>query len=284
MTTASDLVQDISGLITLPDIYLRINRQIDNPESSTTDIANAIKQDAAFTARLLKVANSPLYHFPSSIDTVDKAVTIIGTSQVRNLALSMSVASSFAGLPNELVSMANFWRHSLLCGLCARHLAQSARRGDPDALFTAGLLHDIGELILFNRLPEQAKAALNMVLDSSDEIPVYLAEREVMGFDHSDVGGELARNWQLPPLLTECIAHHHKLAEAKQFPREAAVIHLANILAQLAEIDSLDLADVEAIDPLAWQLTGLTEAVIEPVVRATQAEVSDIEKMFTGQA
>ena len=146
---------------------------------------------------MLRVANSALYQFPSAVESVTKAVSIIGTAQIRNLALSMSVASSFEGLPNELVSMQNFWRHSLLCALTARQLAKLIGGCDPDALFTAGLLHDIGELIIFNRLPGQAKEALLMVLDSAEEIQVHQAEQQVMGFDHSEVGGALAKEWNL---------------------------------------------------------------------------------------
>jgi putative nucleotidyltransferase with HDIG domain len=280
--SASDLVQDVGGLITLPDVYLRINQLVEDPASSTDDIARAISQDPSFTVRLLRVANSPLYGYASKIDTVARAVTMIGTSQIRSLALSMSVAKSFSGLPNELVSFENFWRHSLLCALAARHLAKEVRRCDPDALFTAGLLHDIGELVIFNRLPEQATEALMSVLDSQDELPVYQAERQVLGFHHGDVGGELARRWSLPPLLEECIAHHHDLARATVLPREAALVHLANIFALMAELDTFDPADVAPIDPQAWVLTGLEPAVMEPVVRQAQAELADVEQLFLG--
>ena len=197
--SASDLVKDIGGLVTLPDVYLRINQLVEDPNSTTEDIARVVSRDPSFTVRLLRVANSALYGRSSTIDTVSRAVTLIGTLQIRSLALSMSVANSFSGLPNELVSMENFWRHSLLCALASRHLAKEARRCDPEALFTAGLLHDIGELVIFNRLPEQAKEALLIVLDSQDEVPIYQAERQVMGFDHSEVGGELARQWQHDP-------------------------------------------------------------------------------------
>lgn len=279
-TNAADLVQDISGLVTLPDVYLRINQLIEDPNSSSADIARVVSQDASFTVRLLKLANSALYNFSSEIDTVDKAIAIIGTQQVRNLALSLSVARSFSGLPNELVTMENFWKHSLLCALSARHLAKLSRRCDPDALFTAGLLHDIGELIIFNRLPEQAKQALLNVLDSQEELPVYLAEQATMGFDHSTVGGELARSWNLPAILVECIAHHHDLANAQKHPKEAALVHLANIVALMAEVDSLAPEDVEPIDPLAWKLTGLSEAAIEPTMRAAQGELVEIEQLF----
>ncbi|MDD5175727.1 MAG: HDOD domain-containing protein [Sterolibacterium sp.] len=126
--TASDLVRDIKGLVTVPDVYIRINRLIDDPQSSLTDIAKAVSQDPSFTLRLLRVANSSLFGFSSSVTSVAKAVSIIGTAQIRSLALAMSVAKSFAGLPNELVSMENFWRHSLFCALIARRLAKETRR------------------------------------------------------------------------------------------------------------------------------------------------------------
>lgn len=282
-TTPSDLVRDISGLVTLPDVYLRINRLIEDPNSSSADIAKAVSQDASFTVKLLKLANSAVYNFSSSIDTVAKAVTLIGTSQIRSLALSLSVASSFEGMPNDLVSMRNFWKHSLLCALAARLLCKQARRCDADALFTAGLLHDIGELIIFNRLPDQAKEALMLVLDSQEEISVPEAEGQIIGFDHSAVGGALAKQWNLPTVLQECIAWHHDPASAEKHPREVALIHIANTLAQLAEVDSLELDDAPAIAPHAWEVTGLDADVVEEVVRAAQEEFAEIEQLFLGQ-
>ncbi|NTV96478.1 MAG: HDOD domain-containing protein [Thiobacillus sp.] len=282
-STPEDLVRDISGLVTLPDVYIRINRLIEDPNSSSADIARAVSQDAAFTAKLLKLANSALYNFSAAVDTVSKAVTIIGTSQVRNLALSLSVASSFEGLPNDLVTPRNFWKHSLLCALAARELGKLARRCDPDALFTAGLLHDLGELIIFNRLPEQAHAALLMVLDSQEEIAVPEAEQQLLGFDHATVGAALARQWNLPAMLQACIAWHHDPTRAEAHGREVALVHIANSLAQLAEVDSLDLEDAPAIDPAAWATTGLDPEVVEAVVRAAQQEFGEIEKIFLGQ-
>lgn len=275
-----ELVKGVDGLVTLPNVFVRINQLVEDPDSTTTDIARAISQDPSFTVRLLRVANSPFYGLSSTIDTVTKAVSVIGTSQIRTLALSMSIASSFAGLPNYLVSMENFWRHSLYCALVARILAKQAGKCDPEALFAAGLLHDIGELIIFNRLPEQAKASLLSVLDQPDEYPVYQAEQENIGFDHAEVGGELARQWNLPPLLTECIAYHHNIGGAQRYPRETALVHLANIIALMAELDTLNIDDVPPIDPDAWKITGLDESVIELVVREAQEEIVEAEKLF----
>lgn len=281
---ASELAADVGGLVTLPDVYLRISRLLDDPHSGSDEIARAIAQDPSFTVRLLKVANSALYRFPAAVGTVARAVTVIGTSQVRNLSLSMSVAKSFAGLPNELVSMENFWRHSLLCALIARFLARQARGCDADALFTAGLLHDIGELVIFNRCPAEAKQALQTVLDNDDELPVFAAERAALGFDHAAVGGELARQWNLPPLLEECIACHHDIAAATRHPREAALVHIANSLAQMAETGTLDPDDVTPIDPAAWQRAGLDPDCIEAAVADARAAVEEMQKLFTEAA
>ena len=282
-TDITELVKGVGDLVTLPDVFIRISKLVDDPDSTSNDIAKVVSQDPSFTVRLLRVANSPFYGFPSAIDTVNRAVTLIGTSQIRNLALSTSVAKAFAGLPNTLVSMENFWHHSLYCALVARILAKRSKKCEPEAVFTAGLLHDIGELVIFNRLPEQAKEALLLVLDSADELPVYEAERQTLGFDHTQVGGELARQWQLPPMLEECIAHHHDIQQAQRYPRETALVHIANILSQMAEIDTIDPTDVSPIDPLAWEITGLdAEEVIEPAVREAQEEIAEAEKLFLG--
>ena len=283
-TNTAELVQGVGSLITLPDVFIRINRLVEDPKSSIADLAKIIGQDPSFTVRLLRVANSSFYGFSSTIDTVPKAVSIIGTSQIRSLALATSVASSFDGLPNTLVSMEDFWRHSLYCALVARILAKQARKCDPDAVFTAALLHDIGELVIFNRLPQQAKEALLLVLDSADELPVYQAEHQVMGFDHAQVGGELARQWKLPPMLEECIEYHHNIQAATRFPREVALVHIANILALMAEIRTLDLDDVSPIDPLAWEIVGLdADEVIEAAVGEAQEEIVEAEKLFLGR-
>lgn len=278
-----ELVAGVNSLVTLPDVFIRINRLVENPGSSVDDIAKAINIDPSFTARLLRVANSSFYGFPASIDTVNRAVSIIGTSQIRNLALSASIARSFERLPNSLVSMSNFWMHSLYCALAARRLARLAGRCDADAVFTAGLLHDIGELVIFNRIPDEARMALLLVQDSAEEMTIPQAEQQVMGFDHAAVGAELARHWKLPAMLEECIAFHHEVASAKRYPRENALVHIANILALLAEVNSLDPDEVARVDPLAWEITGLSAAeVVEVVVGETRAEFAEAEQLFFG--
>lgn len=281
-TNIVELVQGVSSLATLSDVFVRISQLVEDQGSTNADLIAAISQDPSFTMRLLRVANSSYYGFFSTVDTVGKAVSIIGKDRIRNLALSTSVASSFPGLPNDLVSMDNFWRHSLYCALIARILAKQMPKCDPEGMFTAGLLHDIGELVIFSRLSAAAREVLQRVQDSADELPIHKAEWEIIGFDHAHVGGALAREWHLPPLLVECISCHHAVQEARDYPQEAALVNLANTLAQMAEVDMMSITDVSSNDPRAWEISGLGEDIIEPVVREAQEEFAEARNLFIG--
>jgi len=280
----AELVQGVGNLVTLPDVFIRINNLVSDPNSNIADIAKVAGQDPSFTVRLLRVANSSFYGLSSTVDTVTKAVSIIGTSQIRSLALATSVASSFDGLPNGLVAMEDFWKHSLYCGLSARILAKQLRGCDADAVFTAGLLHDIGELVIFNRLPQEAKDSLLLIQDAPEGLPIYQAERRIMGFDHTHVGAELAKQWKLPQMLSECIEYHHNIHAAPTFLREVTLVHIANILAQMAELRTVDIDDVPPIDPSAWEILGLdAEEMIPMVIEEAQAEIAEAEKIFLGK-
>jgi HD-like signal output (HDOD) protein len=139
-------------------------------------------------------------------------------------------------------------------------------------------------LVIFNRRPQEAKDALLLVLDSGDELPVYQAERQILGFDHAQVGGELARQWKLPPMLEECVEYHHDIQTGLRFPREVALVHIANILALMAEVHTLDPRDVSPVDSRAWTIVGLSAGeLIEEVVSEAQKEIVEAEKLFLGK-
>jgi len=119
------------------------------------------------------------------------------------------------------------------------------------------------------------------VLDSADELPIYQAEQQIIGFDHAQLGGELARQWMLPPLLEECVEFHHDIRDGLRFQREVALVHIANILALMAEINSLNPDDVSPIDPRAWAIVGLNASeVIQEVVSEAREGIAEAEKLF----
>jgi len=277
-----DLLSNVEQLISLPAAYVRLNELVEDPSSSAADIAHVITQDVALTARLLRVANSPLYGLSTQIDTVSRAVTVLGTQQVRNLALATSACKSFDGIPNELVSMESFWEHSILCALCARTLALKCLKHQREAVFVAGLLHDIGQLVLYRTLPDLSRQTLEACLDSSDELEPQEVEREIIGFDHAEVGSELARSWSLPSSLQECIACHHNPAQAKQNHVETAIVHIANSIAALVELNTHELDNAPCIHDIAWELTGLDQDIIAPTIADVQEQISGTRALLMG--
>lgn len=268
-----DLLDHAERLISLPAAYVRLNELVEDPTSSADEIAHVITQDVALTARLLRVANSPLYGFSTQIDTVSRAVTVLGTQQVRDLALATSARKTFDGIPNNLVSMESFWEHSILCALAARTLAMECLKRQREAVFVAGLLHDIGSLVLYNLLPDLSRQTLQACHDGPGELESQDAEREIIGFDHAEVGGELAHRWSLPSNLQECIAYHHNPAQAKQSRVETAIVHIANSIAALAESDTQELNHAPRIHTIAWELTGLDQAIIPPTIASIKAQI-----------
>ena len=281
--TPQELVKDIGELVSMPGVAVRINTMVDDAQYSATDIGKVIGQDPGLTVRLLKIANSPLYGFSSQIDTVSRAVTVLGTKQIRDLVLATSAIKAFDGIPNELMTMDDFWQHSIACGLAARELMGKQRAAQGESIFVAGLLHDIGQLVIFNKLPEQARQVLEMAVDEMDEISLSEAEQRVLGFDHAQVGAELIRQWQLPQSLYECVAFHHQPAAADVFRFEAAIVHLANTLAVMAELDTTDFeeGEVPLLDPQVWEITGLDKDVVEPTIAVVKERLAEVCSLFS---
>jgi HD-like signal output (HDOD) protein len=268
--TPQALVASIKDLVTLPEVALRIASMVDDPSSSSADIGREISRDAALTARLLRIANSPAYGHHGKIATISRAITVLGVRQVRDLTVGLTAIRTFDGIGNELVTMASFWRHSFLCAVAAGHIAARLDRRHDDSPFVAGLLHDIGQLVLFSRAPVPARQALLMSVDSSDDTGLFLCEREVMGFDHGAVGLALAQTWGMPRSLQECIEFHHEPERAQQYPLEVATIHIANSVAVLAEIGSSELADAPQISDIALRAARLDSARVLEIVLQTR--------------
>lgn len=260
---ATALVQGNVKLVSLPHVCIRVNMMVEDPDQTAADIGAVIQQDASLTARLLKIANSPLYGFRSRIETISRAVTVIGQRELRDLVFAVSAVRTFAQIPVDLANMASFWRHSMFTGIVAKLLAHECGVLHTERLFIAGLLHDLGELLIFHKMPEQAQKALRRSV-AMDE-PLHLSERTLIGFDHGAVGGALARLWELPPALLGALRFHHE-PEAAPGCLEAALVHLANCIAHIAEAPEQRDQLLARSSPHAWQMASLTTEVIDPVI------------------
>ena len=258
--TPAKLVRRSIKISSLPEVYFRINTVLNDPNSSFGDIAEVIGSDVSLSARIMKIVNSSFYGFPSKIDTIAHAVSIIGTWQLRDLALSTTILTAFKGVSEKHVNMNSFWRHSITCGIAARLIAIQNREPNPERFFLAGLLHDIGRLILFENLPEEAN--IIMARFASEDKLLHQLERETLGFDHTDIGAALMDLWNLPDNIKEVIAHHHNPLEAKNYGYEASIIHLADIFTKSMQTGSSGDTSIPPLDPEAWDKVKLKETFL----------------------
>lgn len=264
------LIRDNIKVYSVPTIYISLNNAMNNPRSSVTEIGRIISEDQGLTARMLKLANSPLYGYPSRIETISQAVLIIGTKQIRDLALATSVISLFKGIPGGLVSMDTFWRHSIACGVIARVIAGYQRKPNIERFFTVGVLHDIGRLLLFSSAPEEFKKI--MTCSKEEKKPLFRLERAKLGFDHSDVGGALLKNWKLSSSLTELVAYHHNPLKAAQHPGETAVIHISDVIAHALQTGNSGDFLVPPLQEQAWGQLKLPIGILPYIVEQSMQQ------------
>ena len=239
MATAKSLVENVLQLISLPEIYLRLQQVIDDPDHTRDQVAEILSYDPSLSARVLRIANSSYYGFPREIESVASAVGIIGEIDLRNLVLATSVAGSMNALSYRGVNIDDFWLHSLRCGITARLIAKAIGDFSPETLFLAGILHDLGILVIY-----QHDATLAAIISRQIEQQHQLrdqAERELLGFDHAEVGALLLEAWGLSAELAELVRCHHQYQLAQDNKGVSLVLALANLMAQggpAADIDS----------------------------------------------
>ena len=276
-----DLIDNATDLVSLPEVALRVNEIANDPESTADDMGKVISQDPALVARMLKIANSAFYGVSTEVETITRAIAILGTNKIRDLVISTAASDAFDGIPNNLITMQDFWHHSLYCGLLAQILANKSKKINAESVFIAGLLHDIGQLLMFNKMPEKAHEAILLLMEGTEELETDEAERHVFGFDHTEVGAELIKSWNLAPVLQECVAFHHTPEKAKDFPAEVALINIANAVAVMADFDSMSPDDeIPKINPLSWKLTGLSKEDVVDAIKLAQNEINEVESVL----
>jgi HD-like signal output (HDOD) protein len=269
-----DLLRGYIEVSSLPMIYYKINEAINNPRCSMADISKIISDDPGLTVRLLRLVNSAFYGFPSKIETITQALVIIGTNQLRDLALATSIVSLFEGIPKDLVSMESFWRHSIACGIAAKTLATYRNETNIERFLIAGMLHDIGRLILYKKVSDQVREAL--LRSQNNKTLLFLMEQEVMGFDHASLGRRLLEVWNLPPSLGEAVAFHHKPHKTTNFPIEAAIVHVADIIVNALRWGSSGEYYVPPLEEKAWELIGLSTGILSSALDSMNRQMNEI--------
>jgi len=264
-------------LTTLPAIFARINEAIMKPSSSSHDIADLISKDTSLSARLLKLVNSAFYGYPSRIDSLARAVSIVGTNQLNMLAFGIDVVSAFKNIPRDYISMDSFWRHSILCGILARLIAAQKNIQNTERLFLAGMLHDIGRLIVYHYAPQHAVKILEQSRETGEIL--YSLEAERLGGDHAEIGGLLLQVWKLPQSLEIAVRHHHAATSAR-YGLEPAILHVADVAAKALGIGTSGDSFVPPLNPDAWRQVGLSVNSLEPIVDQAERQLEETFQFF----
>lgn len=273
--SAKWLVDKEVGLASFPDIYYKINEVLNSPRSSASHMAEVVEKDTSLSAKLLKVVNSAFYSFPSRIDSIRRAITIIGTKELATLAVGISAIEAFKGIPSELTNMRVFWKHSIACGVFARLLGTYMDGVSTERLFVSGLLHDIGRLVIFRSQPEHS--AYSLYLSIKEGRPLCDTERDVFGFEHAEVGGALMEKWKFPEKLVRNVKFHHADAAVDI---ESSIVNVADCLA-IAFGSPVSLSNiVPSVNTKVWSSLGLSASVIQPIVNQSERQIEEIEDVF----
>jgi len=203
-----EIVDRLDELPTLPSIVYELNRVINDPMSSTSDVEKIMGNDASLTTKVLKLANSAYYAIPGGVTSLQRAIAYIGYDTINQLALSASIIKSLGPKSHELFDLPGFWKHALGVAMASEVIAKEVKYKTPSDLFTCGLVHDMGKVALFNVAENQFLEVVDFAREH--KLSLVEAEAELDAPRHTHIGFELATKWRLPYQIQVSIANHHQ--------------------------------------------------------------------------
>lgn len=270
--------QDLE-LASHPEIFRQVLQAAHDPESSAAYVADVVSKDVALSVKLLKVVNTPYYGFPQKVETLSRAIVLLGSNKIVKLALGISVVSMFQGLDTDLLDMSAFWKHSVACGVVGMLLAVHCGEQDAERFFVAGLLHDVGRLIMLkNRLQSMQKV---LAESRCRKIALHALEKERWGFSHAELARAVLEKWRLPESLVTAVGFHH-FPGGCGYAREAVMTHVGDFLAHALALGRSGATLMPPLDPEAWETLGISKNVLPILARQVDGQVADILRIFFG--
>ena len=263
MNSAHNLIKSVAEKISLPDVYHHIRGLIITPDAKIDAYVDVINLDSTLAARIIRIANSRFFGYSRKARTVKQAITLIGVMQLHDLLLSSLVIRAFSGIPAEVLNQEAFWRSNVYCGITARLLAKKCMLPASERLFTSGLLHEIGHIVMFAKIPEQVQDIL--FESEQSDIPLFLLQREKLGFDYGQVGCEIMRLWQLPESYCDIATYHLQPEKAEHNKIDIKIVSLAR---------AIMLADEQNPEQPVAEFLNLSDELI-----SNNLAIQDVEKI-----
>jgi putative nucleotidyltransferase with HDIG domain len=256
-------VKKTDNLPTLPKVLSKISEEIDNDNFSIKNIGELMSRDVSLSARILKIVNSPFYGFPQRIYSINHAIVLLGANVLKSIVISTSVFTAMKE------TMAGLSEHSLFCAFAAKHIAvklkaQKINNIDPDIMFSAGLLHDIGKIIIATAFKDDFKK----IIENADKSKKSLVdiEHDILNISHDYLGYMLIKEWNLPPSIYLPIKYHHNVNLADDFKAETAILNIADFLTRALGIGFSGAAYLEKINRDALNILGIDMDFIKSVI------------------
>jgi putative nucleotidyltransferase with HDIG domain len=238
----------IKEVPTLPSIVFELNKYLQDPETSVSQVSELIEKDQSMALKILKLVNSASYGFKSKVSDIRSAIVLLGFNAVRNAIVSLSVIDSISkSLTLMDFDIAQFWRHSLAVAVTSKSIAQQSKTGSPDDCFVGGLLHDVGKVILAQYFKDMFVQVWSTLQD--EYLTFYQAEQKVLPIDHTKIGAHLAGKWQLPRGLVDAIRWHHEVPPETDNFDFVKIVYLANLIVNSYDVDPDCKIDTATMNP-----------------------------------
>jgi HD-like signal output (HDOD) protein len=282
-TLPPELQQALAGLVeisSLPEITTRIVQVVEDPRATAHDMHDIIRGDPALAAKILRVVNSAFYGLPSQVASLERAILLLGVSAVKNIALAASLSRLFnVAAISEHFAARDLWRHCVAVGVCARLLSGTARGASAEEAFVAGLVHDMGLLVVQQLFPKKLRAVTAQCHGGSEDF--CAVEHAVIGADHQTFGGALAGRWRFPAGLRHAIAYHHEpLAAPAEYQKMAATVYVADTLCGRERYGFWLTASMQPLPDAIQHLVGLSPEQVAQLLVALPGHIEEAERVF----
>lgn len=268
--TAKKYASKVKDSFALPEVAVNIREILDSPQSDAEDIAALIALDPSLCSKLLKLANSSLFRFPSQISSISKAISIIGGEALYILVMSETAANAYQHFENDVVNLERFWKHSVMCGLMGQNLSKTLKVRGSERFFLMGLLNNFAELVVAKQNPELTKKCDSKL---AEQFP-WVSQKNILGFYYADCTAEILKSWNLPTQLHEPLINIHN-AESAVTNKEVAVLYLSYRIA-LKVAYGRTFAQRNPIDGRVLDSLDLHYEDLESVSKQTQMEAKEM--------
>lgn len=261
------VVANIRNLPTPPIVFHQIQKVMSDPNVGAAQVATILAEDPAMSVKVLKLTNSAFYGLTREVDSVKHAVVIIGLEAIKNLVLSASVLDMFKGKNVDKDFQEKHWRHSLATAFCCRILSKKFKETgiiNPDSAFSAGLLHDIGKIVLAIFLPNEYSKFLEL-RETDKDLTDYELEEKALGYNHAQIGGILATQWKLPAMLAETITFHHHPHLSEHEDAVPYIVNLGDYISKKTFYDADEAFLIGELDSRVREHLQITDDEIEEI-------------------